>query len=78
MIKIIKKFIIYLFEKYCYDLWVEKIQQNEKLKLIKENNLQENEVEEFLISREQDKNRTIFDSGREFENNRLFEQGYIR
>lgn len=77
MKNIIKNFIIYLFEKYCYDLWVEKIQRNEKIKLMEKNNLNENEIDEFLISKEQEKNRIIFDSGREFENNRLFEKGMM-
>lgn len=45
--KIIKKIIIYLFEKYAYDYWIDIEQEKQKQEFIKEHNLEGCSKEEF-------------------------------
>jgi hypothetical protein len=58
------KLIIFLFEKYAFDIWVE-IQQKEIMENIKkENNLNDDELDEFLIDRNQEPLREAYYAGK--------------
>ena len=59
----INKIIIYLFEKYAFDEWVDKQQKEAREDFKKKYNLKDNEVEEAMIDRQQEPLKEAYDAG---------------
>lgn len=58
--KIFKKIITYLFERYCFNDWVYKQQEEEVQRLMKQNNCNREELDELLIDIQNQKHSQIF------------------
>ena len=70
-----RRFIIWLFEKYCYDLWIDIQSDEHKRQIMEENNLKtEEEFQEFIIDTDPNRNfaEDAYKAGREDG----FERGY--
>lgn len=63
MKKIFLNLIIWLFEKYAENEWVDRVNKIEYERIQKENNLQKNELDEFLIDRDQRPLREAYEAG---------------
>lgn len=55
-----KKIITYLFEKYCFNDWAYKQQEEEIQKLMKQNNCSREELDKLLIDIQNQKYDKIF------------------
>jgi flagellar biosynthesis/type III secretory pathway protein FliH len=61
----IKKIIIWLFERFCYDEWVAKQIKWERDKFAAQWNLKEDEIDEAMLERQDEPLREAYYSGKE-------------
>ncbi len=74
----LRDLIIWLFEKYAYDYWVEKQYQQERTRIKKEYNLSnDKEIDEFLAERDREPLREAYEAGARDTYERIMKRGEL-
>jgi len=60
---LIKKIIIWLFDKYAFDEWIDIQQKNEREDFKKKYNLKDDEIEEAMIDEQQEPCKEAYEAG---------------
>jgi len=63
MKKLFIKIIIWLFDKYAFDEWVDIQEKKQRADFKREHNLKDNEVEEAMIDIQQEPTKEAYDAG---------------
>ena len=72
-----KKIIIWLFEKYCFDYWVEQQMQESKKEVMNNNNLQtDEELEEYYSDLHNEPLREAYYAGKEDGYNKAMQENF--
>ena len=76
MKKVFQEIIIWLFEKYAQDYWVDKQYQTERKEIKEKFNLKDEEIDEFLIDRQREPEKEAYYVGREDGYNKAIDECY--